>query len=602
MHTSAFSRVGLSPVMRAATATATCRGSCLSVFLASKFTFAHRVEEVCLTLLMRRRSDAAGDDAHSYLDKAFACAEKGPIQAMRYIREALRRCSNNAGVLIRAAEAMIVAGYPDKAARVAQAAEQRITNVDERYMLERLQQRMHAPESAAVRCPTELLVRIFSYLDTPALASSMLVCKTWRLCIIHVPQLWQDSHICTPSGDTRRKIQLQSARLSLILDRTRSRIRRLGLAPPLSNAPAARALLAPCSAHLASLHITCLPENAGAWIKWATASNISALSIESTESRSGTHAWLLPPIKLKSETLRSLRLVGAPPLDTDTDTLATVARLHTLVYATGPSYGGARAARTRHANALVQIIRAAAPSLRELELDGEAIWALDFFAPGISNVPFPQLARLKAPLRSVAPSATGTQCLFPALQELETQISASRAPGTSPTALLSLARTTRGLHTLRIRGLADTPTWLADSLLRIWKDVNVLAFCADEEVYSAAMAHETRGAFLARPLCSTALVRLLVPTARPDGSVDALLPRLGSLAFGPDVLLRGPELIELVRERSKVEMPISSVDVDLCLSLDLAALPILSECTGVRWDGNSHARAQVRARRARMVG
>ena len=32
MHTCAFSRVGLSPVMRAATATATCRGSCLSVF------------------------------------------------------------------------------------------------------------------------------------------------------------------------------------------------------------------------------------------------------------------------------------------------------------------------------------------------------------------------------------------------------------------------------------------------------------------------------------------------------------------------------------------------------------------------------------------
>lgn len=550
---------------------------------------------------MRRRSDATGDDVHYYLDKAFACAEKMPINAMRYIREALRSCSNNAGVLIRAAEAMIIAGYPDKARRVVQAAEQRITNVDESYMLECLQRRMHAPEPAAMRCPTELLVRIFSYLDAPTLESSMLVCKTWHQRITNAPQLWQDSHICTPSGDTRRKIQLQTARLSLILDRTRSRIRRLALAPPLSNMLVARTLLAPCTAHLASLHITCLPENAGAWIKWATASNISALSVESTESRRGIHAWLLPAVKLKSDVLRYLRLVGTPPLDTDTDTLATVSRLHTLVYATGPSYGGARAARSRHANALVQIIRASAPSLRELELDGEAIWALDFFPQGARNVPFPQLTRLKAPFRSVTPSATGTQCLFPALQELETQISPSRAPGMSPTALLSLARSMRGLHTLRIRGLADTPTWLADSLLRIWKDVNTLAFCADEEVYSAAVVHETRGTFRARPLCTTTLVRLLLPTARPDGSVDALLPRLESLAFGPDVLLRGAELIELVRERSKVEVPISRVDVDLCLSLDFAALPILSQYTAVRWDGNSQARANLRARRARMV-
>ena len=137
--------------------------------------------------------------------------------------------------------------------------------------------------------------------------------------------------------------------------------------------------------------------------------------------------------------------------------------------------------------------------------------------------------------------------------------------------------------------------------MRIWRDLTVLEFRADEQVYSAApIAHETRQALLARPLCASTLVKLMIPAQRPDGTRETLLVRLAALAFGPDVSLRGPELIELVRRRAE-DAPISAVDVDLCLSLDLGALPILSQYTSVHWDSASSARCQLRACASRTV-
>ncbi|WFD34752.1 hypothetical protein MCUN1_001596 [Malassezia cuniculi] len=373
---------------------------------------------------------------------------------------------------------MVAAGYPEKAARVADAAEKRAMTPSDRAVIERFLQGMYKRVPIATTCPTELLVRIFSYLESRDLESAMLTCH---------------------------------------------------------------------------------------WCRWAAEGNIEVIAIEATESKHGRHAWLSKPMQLQGR-IKSLKLVGTPPLDTDEGTLQVMSQLESFVYGTGPSYGGARAARERHSESLGRLIRAGAPSLRVLELDGEAIWALDFFPVRTGKHVFPRLTRLKAPLRSVAPEATGNSTLFPALQELETQVSPSRAPGASPTALLSFARSTRELQRLCIRGLSDTPSWLADSLLRIWKRVDQLEFKADEEVYQAApISHETRQSLLARPLGASTLVRLLVPTKKPDDSVDVLLPQLHTLAFGADTTIRGPELVELVRSRHDKEYvpPLGLLNIDL---------------------------------------
>lgn len=546
------------------------------------------------------RARASGRDAHGALDHAFACAEKSPIHAMQHIRDALRSNSTDVAVLVRAAEAMVKAGFPDKAARVAGAAEARAATSAEHDMVDRLH-RLVYPASLAAKIPAELLVHVFSHLDPPALERAMCVCRSWRRCIASSAQLWANVVVGPAGGDARRRVQLQTSRLSMVLGRARAQLQSVTLVPPLSNMPTARALLDPRRSYLRALSITCAPENAGVWLSWAVDSGIEALSIETTESRTRTHAWLTAPVRLGGASLRSLRLIGTPPLDSDAGTLAAVSRLHTLVYGTGPSYGRARAARLRHSETLSAIIRAASQSLETLELDGEAVWSLDFFPVSTGNQPFPRLVHLKAPLRSVVPGSVDGQSLFPALRELETQISPARGPGASPTALLSFARSTRELRRLCIRGLSDTPAWLADSLMRIWRDLTVLEFRADEQVYSAApIAHETRQALLARPLCASTLVKLMIPAQRPDGTRETLLVRLAALAFGPDVSLRGPELIELVRRRAE-DAPISAVDVDLCLSLDLGALPILSQYTSVHWDSASSARCQLRACASRTV-
>ncbi|WFD44436.1 hypothetical protein MPSI1_003104 [Malassezia psittaci] len=382
------------------------------------------------------------------------------------------------------------------------------------------------------------MLRVFAYLDPTSLHAAV----------------GRD----TPSNlHAKQRVQRQLAMLSLYLRRGKQYVRHVTLGTPVADSESCRRHLKGLS--LSSLDITCYYTYAQTWVDLAIdISTLCALTINTTGAK--THPWLAPPLRLdnsKCRPLKSLALHGTPPLHINPPTLRLCVRLEHFSYSAPTCAAALREVRRRCAVPIQTIVHAAQDTLRELVLDGDAIWGVDTFLetpsiPQSGQARFPHLHRLQAPLKCMVLHAlpdVALSILMPNLHTLSLQVSLPRTPGGTSAALLQFASAVGPtIRDATLRITRDSSTWLVKALLKIWTQLTSLTIVWDDPVSMETPMLESVHETMQRPLTGALLARILTPGTF-DPSDTILCPALECLRFGNESSIRGREVAELVALR-----------------------------------------------------